>query len=272
MQLVTIACAGFMGYLVISNGVTDQFAWSSFGLLSQDQANLVIVSDTKTQYLKYIELAARLTPILVLLGVFRIFGRLASRPFRVDKAAQVVRFTGYMAVLTALLDFAAQPAKVYAMTYDNPPGERVLAVDVNPDHFTFLLLGLALIIGGSLIVSAVRSGGLEGAYDDAEEEYEEAEEEYEEAEEELAEAEQELEAAEAELAEAREDLDRAETPEEIEEALEEMAEAEADVREAQEEVAEAREELAEAAEELQEAEAELAEAAADLEAESKNTP
>ena len=234
MQLLTLGGMGFIGYLIATHTITQDMAWANFRFLSQDQANLVIVSDFKTQLLSYIMLAPIITPIFVLLGVFRVFGRFASRPFRLDKAGQVIRFLGMMVVLKALLDFAFQPVSMLIMTYDNPPGSRALAYNFHPEHLTYLLLGFALFTAGNLTRSAAVIGGLSGDHYDP----------VEEAEEELAEAEAELEEAQEELAEAEADLEAADTPEDIEEALEDIAEAKEEIIEAKAEIEGAKAELA----------------------------
>lgn len=234
MQLVTLAAIAFIAYVVYSHEVSEELAWASFGLLTQDQANLVIVSENKTKILSYLTILPWLTPLLVLLGIFRVFGRFASRPFRLDKAGQVVRFLGYMVVLKAILDFAQQPLTLIAMTYDNPPGQRALAIGFHPEFITYFLLGITLIVAGNLTRGAVVLGNDGGGYDAV----------LEEAEEELEDAQEELEEAFEELDEAKAELEAAETPEEIEEALEEIAEAEEEIAEATQELAEAQADLA----------------------------
>lgn len=256
MQLVCLGAILFIGYLIYSIEITEESAWSAFRFLSQDQQNLVITSDFKTGLLQKVALVPQLTSLLILFGVFRVFGRFASRPFRLKKAGQVIRFLGSMFILAAILDFATRPTTSFIMTFDNPPGNRALDVTINPEHIVMLLLGIALFVAGNLTRSAAAASFSAAPVADlfeAEEDLDEAYEELEEAESELAEAEEELAQAEAELTSA-------ETEEEVAEAIEDIAEAREDIAEAQEEITEAQQDIADAQATIEHAEAEIAEA------------
>lgn len=256
MQLACLAAILFIGYLIFSIEISREAAWSAFGFLSQDQQNLVIASDFKTNLLKKVALAPQISALLILFGVFRVFGRFASRPFQLKKAGQVIRFLGTMIILAGLLDLATMPARSYIMTFDNPPGNRALDVTINPEHIVMFLLGIALFVAGNLTRSVAASSIAVGSEFDLLE----AEEDLDEAYEELEESEAELDEAEEELAEAEAELASAETEEEIAEAIEEIAEAKEEIAEAQEEIVEAQQDIADAQATIEQAEAEIAEA------------
>jgi len=160
MQLVTILAAAFILYVVMADAEQQfpdffRYHWSE---LTQDQANLVIISDTKTSILESLNIFANLTGMLVFIGLFRVFGRFASRPFQLRKAAQVVRFLGVMLLLKAVIDFLVLPTALYTLTFDNPAGSRALAFGFHPAQITYFLLGLGLIVAGHLTVSAAKNG------------------------------------------------------------------------------------------------------------------
>lgn len=159
LQLLTIAAAAFVLYAVyysFTQSFTPQYVWADVSLLSQDQANLVIVSDFKTDVLKGLRTVGMVTLLFVLLGVFRIFGVVANRPVNLQKAMKVIRFLGLMVMLKAFVDALVHPAILLTMTYDNPPGQRALAVNFDPQIITWFLLGIAVFVAGNAALSTVR--------------------------------------------------------------------------------------------------------------------
>ena len=255
MQLVTLGVIGLFIYNCYLTGKslqTMQFVTGYLSLLTQDQLNLIIESEEKSKLLRHAFALFSITTVFLLLGVFRVFGRLASRPFNLAKAMKTVRFLGLMFVFKAFFDFLDNPAMTYLWTYDNPPEFRAInfGVDIlsisTLTQISIFLIGICLMFTGHLAVRSATRGigiaGLAGSSLAVEEAYDE----YEEAEEELAEAEAELEEAKEELAEAEADLQNAETHEEVIEAIEEIEEAKEEIVEAQDEILEAQEDLAEA--------------------------
>lgn len=276
MQVVTVAAIGlfvYHSYLTANSDTTVNTARIYLQYFSQEQRNVYFEADGQIGRVTLAYSLFSLSTALLLVGIFRLFGRLADRPFDFVNSLRVVRFLGVMFVLKAIIDFFENPTMSYLWMMDNSPEYRFSIENFGLDlvgigsasvGFTTLtqlaifLIGLSLVVAGNLAVSAVRRGALAaGALVEAEEDFAEAEEELHEAEEELAEAEAELEEAEEDLANAEAQLQSADSPEEVIEAIEDLEEAKEEIAEAQEEIEEARVEIAEAVEELAEAEAKL---------------
>lgn len=168
MQLAVLATLGLLIYIAYSTEIDVVNAVRFYeNTLTQDQRNLIIYSDFKMSLLKYLLMGFGLTVIVVLLGLFRVFGRCASRPFSAVKALRTVRFLGSMFILKALLDTLFRPSILYALTYDNPAGQRAFNLSIDDRQIIFGLVGIALITAANTLIAVLRS-------EDADEEFAEA--------------------------------------------------------------------------------------------------
>jgi len=102
-------------------------------------------------------LAASL-PLLALTGglvaLARMFGRMQVGRVMVRENAAALRRTGWLFAAAALLFTLGHTVAVLALTYANPPGERVLSISLGPQQLGTLVIGVVMLVFGLVMQEA----------------------------------------------------------------------------------------------------------------------
>lgn len=124
--------------------------------VSAEAREVVTYTESKKWILQTLATISYFAPVLILIGAFRVLGTLRTgTPFRVH-AAKTIRFLGMTIIAYALSRIFMFSASVYAMTYDNPPGQKELSIAVDTNTLSILLIGTIIFIIGHVHIYAVK--------------------------------------------------------------------------------------------------------------------
>ncbi len=159
-------CFGFQALtvLIVITSLVFFFAYNAidqtldiyWNRVTENARASITYSETKKWLLKLLATISYFAPVLILFGAFRVLGTLRTgTPFRMQ-AAKTIRFLGITIIVYALSRIFMFTASVYAMTYDNPPGQKELSVAVDTNTLSILLIGAIIFIIGHVHIYAVK--------------------------------------------------------------------------------------------------------------------
>lgn len=123
--------------------------------LDDAQRAAVTYTDFKKGLVTMIAALSVFSPLLVLFGIWYVFGTFAKGPALSGAAVGSLRLLGILIIARVAASLATLPAMMLALTYDNPEGLRVLSLAFNTHHVRELLYGVLLIVIGVVLKKAV---------------------------------------------------------------------------------------------------------------------
>jgi len=103
-----------------------------------------------------VNLPLALLTLFALLCLWRLFGAYLRGQVFTDAATRHLRRLGQSVTAMALVMPLTDTATILALTLGNPPGQRMLSVNLGSQHYIVLLLGLVLIAMAMVMREAQR--------------------------------------------------------------------------------------------------------------------
>ncbi len=115
---------------------------------------VTVYSSSKRAIVGGIGALSYFSPLLILFGVWRIFGRFARGPVLSQKSVRTVRLLGWLIMAQALASILTVTAMHLAMTYGNPPDTKVLTLQIGSHHIQQILFGALFVVVGYVLTRA----------------------------------------------------------------------------------------------------------------------
>jgi len=155
-QILTILLVIGAVIIFFTHNVLDKTLDLYWNRVSENARAVITYSAGKKRLLQTLATLSYFSPILILVGAFRVLGALRTgTPFR-RHAAQMIRFLGGTIILYALSRLFMHTISVYAMTFDNPAGHVELSIAVDTNTLSILLIGVIIFLIGQIHTHAVR--------------------------------------------------------------------------------------------------------------------
>lgn len=126
-----------------------------WGYLEDPVREAVTYSPLKQALVNTIAGLSFFSPLLIVFGMWRVFGAFAKGPILSTRAVRTIRFLGWMIIARFVASVLTYPAMIVAFTYDNPEGLRVFSVAVSTFQMQSLLLGVLFLLIGHVLTKAV---------------------------------------------------------------------------------------------------------------------
>lgn len=145
----------FTGFLILGDatGSIIDDAWTT---LPKEIADAVVHSDGKRRLLTGLAAMFLLTDYLILIGMYRTFSALETGDAFAERSVKSIRFLGLMIVVYCIGSLASTSVMALALTFDSPPGSKLLTVSGSFGQLRTLLTGTILLIIGQIFTQAVR--------------------------------------------------------------------------------------------------------------------
>lgn len=153
LTVLLVICAAIVFFTHNALDKTLDIYWNR---VSENARAVITYSPGKKLLLQALATLSYFSPVLILVGAFRVLGALRTgTPFR-RHAAQMIRFLGITIILYALSRLFMHTASVYAMTFDNPSGQKELSFAVDTNTLSVLLIGVIIFLIGHIHTYAVK--------------------------------------------------------------------------------------------------------------------
>ncbi len=94
--------------------------------------------------------------LLGLMGVWRLLGQFQQGHLLDFWSAVLLHRIGWVLVVMGPLHALGNSLALSAVTWSNPPGQRLVGIALQPEHATLLVLGALLILLGRVLTEAAR--------------------------------------------------------------------------------------------------------------------
>jgi hypothetical protein len=155
LQGATVLFAFLLMLMVVSTQAGDDLIDEYWTELSEAARAVVVFSDFKRALLQGLALLPLLGHLLVLAGMWNVFGAFARGPVISLGSVRTLRLLGFLLLARAVLNILIHPLMLLAMTYDSPAGHRVLSVNLSSGHLFDVLSGVMFILIGHVLMRAV---------------------------------------------------------------------------------------------------------------------
>ena len=152
----TLFIAGVLAYLYAAHGGADRISSYYWNELSETEQASVIVSDGKTHAIRALATLGWFTPLIMLLGAWRIFAAFELGDVFSLHAVKSIRFMGAAILVETITRILFPTLMLALMTHDSPNGQGVLSLSIGTHHLIALLLGALFLIIGQIFTQAVR--------------------------------------------------------------------------------------------------------------------
>ena len=132
--------------------ISDHF-WNE---LSDEVQAAVVVSTGKTFAIKALATLGWFSPLLLLLGAWRIFAAFETGDVFSLRAVKAIRFMGLMIVVEIMFQIFFSSAMIGLMTFDSVEGKRIMELSITTHQGVTLLLGALFLIIGQIFTEAVQ--------------------------------------------------------------------------------------------------------------------
>jgi hypothetical protein len=135
-------------------GAAGKYVAAQLASLSGPAQAAVVFTPLKTWITQGLGWMAALASLLIPLGAALVFRAFASGRVFEAPAVRAVSTFGWMIVAFALIQTLSPSLAHLALTYDNPPGLRVLTFSLSSTHVITLLVGLVILVIGQVYTRA----------------------------------------------------------------------------------------------------------------------
>lgn len=147
-RVMSIACLALAGVLVVIVALQWFAPWSRPYLIDRSEVSSLTVALTPLK--RALGLGLTLVPVafaaLAFVRLSRVFAKFERGAFFKQETVDGLRATAWAGVWATITKLFVTPLLYVAMTFDNPPGERMLAVSVSSNDLIFLMFAVTFLV------------------------------------------------------------------------------------------------------------------------------